>query len=146
MTINDTVRRLLREQQVHFLLACWVVFILLSGRALDLVVRRIVGDERGVAGDGLDQFFRRGQDFDHRATILGRQSVAAVQIGAAFEENSGLATGGQGDLEAAALAFVIGEGDGVGGIFGGFAGEDDQAGINPSRTPLIRGGDYSCFP
>ena len=34
------------------------------------------GEELGIAGDGLDQFFRRGQDFDHRATILGRQSVA----------------------------------------------------------------------
>lgn len=50
MTINDTVRRLLREPLVHFLLAGLLVFILLSGRAPDLGERRIVVDERVVAG------------------------------------------------------------------------------------------------
>ena len=50
MTINDTVRRLLKEPLVHFLLAGLLVFILLSGRAPDLGERRIVVDERVVAG------------------------------------------------------------------------------------------------
>lgn len=50
MTIKANARRLLREPLVHFLIAGALVFVLLSGRAPDLGERRIVVDERVVAG------------------------------------------------------------------------------------------------
>lgn len=50
MTIKHTARRLLREPLVHFLIAGAFVFVLLSGRTPDLGERRIVVDERVVAG------------------------------------------------------------------------------------------------
>jgi peptidyl-prolyl cis-trans isomerase C len=50
MTLNDIGRRWLKEPLVHFLIAGALVFWLLSGRAPDLGERRIVVDERVVAG------------------------------------------------------------------------------------------------
>ena len=50
MTLKDSARRLLREPLVHFILAGALVFALLSGRTPDLGERRIVVDERVVAG------------------------------------------------------------------------------------------------
>lgn len=50
MTLNENARRLLREPLVHFLIAGTLVFALLSGRTPDLGERRIVVDERVVAG------------------------------------------------------------------------------------------------
>ena len=50
MTLKDSARRLLREPLVHFILAGAFVFALLSGRTPDLGERRIVVDERVVAG------------------------------------------------------------------------------------------------
>lgn len=50
MSIKDTARWLLREPLVHFLIVGAFVFVLLSGRAPDLGERRIVVDERVVAG------------------------------------------------------------------------------------------------
>ncbi len=73
------------------------------------------GEEQRAVGDGLDQLFRRGEDFDDGAAVFGRQLVAAVQVVAAFEEDAGFGAGGERYLEAAALAFVVGERDRVGG-------------------------------
>lgn len=50
MTLKDSARWLLREPLVHFILAGALVFALLSGRTPDLGERRIVVDERVVAG------------------------------------------------------------------------------------------------
>ena len=50
MTLKDSARRLLREPLVHFLIGGALIFTLLSGRTPDLGERRIVVDERVVAG------------------------------------------------------------------------------------------------
>ena len=50
MTLKDSARRLLREPLVHFVRAAARVFAPLSGRTPDLGERRIVVDERVVAG------------------------------------------------------------------------------------------------
>ena len=69
------------------------------------------GEKQRAVGAGFDQLFRRGEDFDDGRTLLGDQSVAAVQVVAALKEDAGFETGGECDLEAAALALVVGEGD-----------------------------------
>ena len=73
------------------------------------------GEEQRAVGDGLDQPFRRGEDFDNGRTVFRRQLVAAVQVVAALKKNAGFGAGSQLDLEAAALAFVVGERHRVGG-------------------------------
>lgn len=56
MALKDTVRRLLKEPLVHFLLAGALVYALLAGRAPDLGERRIVVDER-VVGALVSRFY-----------------------------------------------------------------------------------------
>ena len=54
-------------------------------------------------------------NFNDGAAVFGRQSVAALQVVAAFEKDPRLATGRQGHLETATFALVVSEGDGIGG-------------------------------
>ena len=82
------------------------------------------GEEQRAVGDGLDELFRRGEDFDDGAAIFSRQPVATMQVIAAFEEDAGFGAGSERDFEAAALAVVVGEGDGVGGGGLGALGKD----------------------
>jgi hypothetical protein len=61
MTLQDSIRRLVREPLVHFLIAGALVFALMSGRAPDLGERRIVVNEQvvgGIVGRFYDSFHR----------------------------------------------------------------------------------------
>jgi hypothetical protein len=84
------------------------------------------GKEERRVGDDFNQFFRRGEDFDDGIAFFGQQSVAVVQVVAAFEEDAGIPPRGQSDFQAAAFAFVVDEGDGVGGWALGAAVEDQE--------------------
>ena len=85
------------------------------------------GEEQRAVGDGLDQLFRRGEDFDNGRAIFGRQLVAAVQVVAAFEEDAGFGAGSERHLQATALAFVVGQRHRVGGGGIGALVEDQHA-------------------
>ena len=73
------------------------------------------GEELRAVGDCLDELFLRGEDFDNGRAVFGHQFVAAAQVVATLEEDAGLGAGSERYLEAAALSFVVGEGDRVGG-------------------------------
>ena len=98
------------------------------------------GEEQRAVSDGFDQLFRGGEDFDDGRAILGGEPVAAMQMVAAFEENAGFGTGGQRDLEAAALAFIVGERHRVGGGGAGALAEGEAGAANPPWPPVVRGG------
>ena len=78
------------------------------------VVGRSGEKERRVGG-GFDELLRRGEDFDDGGAVLGQQPVIAVQVVAAFEKDAGFLARCKSDFQAAALALVVGECDGVGG-------------------------------
>ena len=72
------------------------------------------GKEQRRVGCSLDQFLWRGDDLDDCRSFFGQQSIATVQMIAAFEEDAGFASRCKGHLQSAALAFVVDEGDRVG--------------------------------
>ena len=84
------------------------------------------GEEQRAGGDGFDQFFRCGEDLDDGRAVFGDQLVAAVQVVAAFEKDAGFGARSQRHLEAAALAFVVGQRDRVGGGLLGALVEDQH--------------------
>ena len=88
----------------------------------DVAIAQMIGragKEQGGIGNGFDQFFRGGDDFDNAAAVFGQQSVAAVQMVAAFQENAGFGARSESHTQAAAFAFVVGQRDAVaGGLVG----------------------------
>jgi len=87
------------------------------------------GEEQRTVGDGFDELFRRGENFDNGRAVICCQLVTPLQVVAPFEEDACLAAGSERHLQAAALAFVVGERDGVAGG-GRSASVQDQHGQN----------------
>ena len=81
----------------------------------DMPVAEVVGgagEEQRAVGDGLDQPFRRGKDFDDGAAVFGRQFFAAVQMVAALKKSDMVHNGATPEITVDPETYVV-KADGV---------------------------------